>query len=132
LPRLGVDTNVLLRWLVAGLGDDDQARKAAEAVEGAAEIHVNLVVLAEVIWMARQSAGLDRNGQAALVRGLLDNPRVSLAERPAVSAALDAFELGGAGFVDHLIAVLNRGSGCATTLTFDKVAARSAEFTLLS
>jgi predicted nucleic-acid-binding protein len=57
---------------------------------------------------------------------------VQVAQRDQVAAALQSFETGGAGFTDHLIAALNRSAGCSTTLTFDKSAARSPEFTLLA
>jgi len=39
---------------------------------------------------------------------------------------------GSAGFNDHLIAALNRAAGCSTTLTIDKTAAKSPDFTLLA
>lgn len=133
MAYIGLDTNVALRWLLAGLGDEAQATRAADAVEGMADkVHINLIVLAEFVWMAGQKSRVDRAGQAFLVRSLLENPRVVMAEPKAVAEALEAFERGGAGLVDHLIGILNRDAGCATTLTFDKVAARTPEFTLLT
>ncbi len=48
---------------------------------------------------------------------------------PAVETALDIFSTTRADFADCLIGVLNRRAGCATTYTFDRRAAATAEFT---
>jgi predicted nucleic-acid-binding protein len=61
-----------------------------------------------------------------------DNPAVQIAQRDVVASALGAFEKGSAGINDHLIAALNRAAGCSTTLTIDKTAAKSPDFTLLA
>ncbi len=133
MARIGLDTNVALRWLLRDAGDDAQAALAAEAIETMADtVQINLIVLAELLWLAGQKAKVDRAGQALLVRSLLENPSVEVAEAAAVAEALAAFERGGAGFADHLIGVLNAQSGSTTTLTFDKTAAKAAHFTLLT
>lgn len=131
--HIGLDTNVALRWLVAGT--DDQGQIASTEVEISARsgtIHINHVVLAEIIWLLSHALKFDRSAQAKAIGGMLGNPSVKLADHDAVAAALVAFETGGAGFTDHLIGELNRRAGCSTTLTFDKTAARSPNFTLLS
>jgi predicted nucleic-acid-binding protein len=130
--RVGLDTNVALRWLLRPPGDDRQSDRAGDAVESAEEVHINLVVLAEVVWLADRSMNLGRDAQATLVAGLLENPRVDLAEHDCVAQALAAFTKGGPGFTDHLIAALDRSAGCRTTLTFDRTAARAEGFTLLA
>jgi predicted nucleic-acid-binding protein len=133
VARVGLDTNVALRWLLQASGDDAQAAVAARAVETMADtVQINLIVLAELLWLTGQKAKVDRAGQALLVQSLLDNPAVEVAEHDAVAEALAAFKAGGAGFVDHLIGVLNARSGSATTLTFDKIAGRTPHFTLLT
>jgi predicted nucleic-acid-binding protein len=129
---LGLDTNVALRWLMDAPDDDAQAQTAKRAVEATEKVQINLIVLAELLWLTGPKARVDRAGQAAMVRGLLENPGVEVSEGEAVAEALKGFEAGGAGFVDHLIGVLNARSGCKTTLTFDKIAAKTAHFTLLT
>jgi predicted nucleic-acid-binding protein len=129
----GLDTNVALRWLVSSPDDAAQAERAGRAILGIdGPLYINTVVLAEIVWLMSQSMKLDRAAQAATIRRLLNNPTVQVAQRDQVAAALQSFETGGAGFTDHLIAALNRSAGCSTTLTFDKSAARSPEFTLLA
>jgi predicted nucleic-acid-binding protein len=49
-----------------------------------------------------------------------------------VVEALDLFPLSRADFVDLLIGVLNRRAGCATTYTFDRAAAATADFTAVT
>lgn len=131
--KIGLDTNVALRWLFNDSGDPVQSALAAAAVQAlTGSIQINEVVLAELVWLAVGTRKLDRAEVALMIRSLLDNPSVELAQRAAVSDALTAFERGGAGFADHLIAALNRAAGCSTTLTFDKTAANSPDFTLLA
>jgi predicted nucleic-acid-binding protein len=129
---LGLDTNVVLRWLMEAPDNDAQAEAAIMTVEAAEKVQINLIVLAELLWLSGQKARIDRAGQAAVVRGLLENPGVVVSDADSVAKALTAFEAGGAGFVDHLIGILNARAGCATTLTFDKTAAKTEHFTLLT
>jgi predicted nucleic-acid-binding protein len=128
--RVGLDTNVILRWLSHDPGARGQSERAAHAVEGIeGTIHINIVVLAELLWLASKILKAGREEQAQLLHRLLESPGVELAERSAIEAALSAYESGGGGFVDHLIGALNAEVGCSTTLTFDKTAAKSAFFT---
>ena len=130
--KIGLDSNVALRWLVQDPSNLDQSLRAMSAIDAFdGPIHINLVVLAELVWLVSRTLKAGRAEQALLIRGLLEHPFVELADKAAVATALTLFEQGGAGFTDHLIAALNGGAGCATTLTFDKVAARGNDFTLL-
>jgi predicted nucleic-acid-binding protein len=49
-----------------------------------------------------------------------------------VAEALDLLPLCRADFVDLLVDVLNRRTGCATTYTFDRAAAATANFTAVA
>jgi predicted nucleic-acid-binding protein len=129
---IGVDTNVLIRWLIDEQGSSAQVALARQTIMTATvPILINPVVLAEAVWVLERAFGYPRDSIAALIRQMLDSPGLTLSERPRVETALAAFLQGGAGFADHFIAALNRAAGCATTLTFDKSAARSPDFTLL-
>ena len=131
--RVGLDTNVALRSLVDGSDDLGQIALADEAIAARpGSVHLNLIVLAEMIWLVSHGLKFDRIAQAKVIRSLLENPSVDLAERASVETALKDFEQGGAGFTDHLIGDLNRRAGCATTLTFDKTAGRNPAFTHLA
>jgi predicted nucleic-acid-binding protein len=128
--RIGIDTNVAIRWLFQDDSAAEQSQKAEDAVaEPDTTLVINTVVLAEIIWLAGQTYKLGRASQANLIRKLLAHPSIDLLERAAVIDALTSFERGGAGFTDHLIGTLNARAGCRTTLTFDKTAARGPLFT---
>ena len=132
IPLIGLDTNVLIRWLFRADDDTGQADLAAHALQDAdADIWVNTVVLAELVWLTAQKLKFGRAVQSGMVHKLLDHPHVVVADRACVEQALTAFEIGGAGFVDQLIGTLNTAAGCKTTLTFDKAAAKGPHFTYL-
>ena len=129
----GVDTNVLLRWLLddpSAPGQSELARRAVE--EAPEEVMVGPVVLAELTWILETRFGFGRAPLTAMMRVILAAPMVVLPDRNAVELAVAAHEKGPPGFSDHLIATLNIAAGCATTLTFDKTAAKGPHFTLLT
>ena len=129
----GVDTNVLLRWLLDDPSAPGQSALARRAVEEAPEdVMVGPVVLAELSWVLETRFGFGRAPMTAIMREILAAPMVVLPSRSAVKAAIDAHEKGPPGFSDHLIAALNIAAGCATTLTLDKTAAKGPHFTLLT
>lgn len=61
----------------------------------------------------------------------LDSAELRVQEAAIAWAALRAFQSGEADFADYLIGAINAESGCETTFTFDKRAARSDWHTLL-
>lgn len=130
---IGIDANVLLRWLTRDFGNLEQSALAIKALRDAdADIYVNAVVLAETFWVLKSVMRVARKDQADTLRRILEHPRIVLSERAQVKVALSAFELGGPGFSDQFIGALNTAAGCRTTLTFDKAAAKGPRFTQLS
>lgn len=129
---IGLDTNVLLRWLADDDESGGQAAAARRAVLDAEECYVNPIVLAETIWVTSRVFRQPRAVQAEIVERLLVARNVRVGDRPSVEAALDGFRAGGPGFVDHLIGALNAAGGCETTITFDKRAAQGPRFTVLT
>ncbi len=126
---IGVDSNLLLRWLL----DDDPAQTAAAAaaLQAGETVHLCDIVLAEVAWVLNRTYRLPRPAVARALRRVLGSAAVAVSHPAAVDAALTAYETGGPGLADHLIAHLNRAAGCRTTLTFDKEAGGASAFTLL-
>jgi predicted nucleic-acid-binding protein len=128
---IGLDTNALVRWLLADAleGEDAaQARRVGEALAAGDVAHVNPLVLVECLWVLRARFGRTRAQVGDIVQALLAAPQIDLGRRAAVEAALDGFRRGGPGFTDHLIAALNLEAGCAVTLTFDRTAAAAPGF----
>jgi len=87
---IAVDTNVLLRRLL----DDDvvQAEKARRLIEGAREVLITDVVLAEAIWTLKgKRHKSSRDDIVAVVTGLLEEPNVVFESRQAIWSALNDY-----------------------------------------
>ncbi len=129
---IGLDTNVLVRWLTGDGSDPQQVVRATMAIESSPEdVFLNDMVLVEAAWVLGSRYGLTRLAIVAAFRRILTQPGIRVARLEALNDALVAFENGGAGLSDHLIGAVNHAAGCHTTLTFDKSAAKSAHFTQL-
>lgn len=127
---IGIDTNIVIRWLVEERGAESQAEKAVR-IMGQDGLHLSLVALAEVIWVLNRTYGFTRSQIVRVVDALLGMGNVDTGRRDVIQAALADFEVHGGDFNDHLIASLDETAGCDHTLTFDKKAARSKRFKLV-
>jgi predicted nucleic-acid-binding protein len=131
---IGIDTNVLLRWLIAP-EDGNIGSSAAEidivaktlAVTGQ-EFFVNTIVVAETTWILEQKLKLPRADICAVVDRLLYSLNITVADPDAVNEARQVYETSNIGFADCLIARINGRAGCTYTLTFDKKAGRQVGF----
>lgn len=132
----GLDTNVLVRWLLDGsLVEDDspgQMEAARRTVSRSTEpFLVDNVVLAEATWILHSKVKQSRRQIAVVFGHMLSSPDVVFENDEAVLVALQGYQAHGGDFADHLIGSVNRSLGCSTTFTFDRVAARSPLFTHL-
>ena len=130
---IGLDTNVVLRIVI---GDDPGQQRQALAYlrdhcTNEDPAWINRVVVAELMWVLEAKLEYPRERIAELLDNLLHIPMLRFEDHDAVRAALAEYR-NGAGFADALIACGN-APHCATTVTFDKVAAKKlAKFTLLA
>ncbi len=131
---IGLDTNILLRWLILpGEGDlgssDAEMQRASRIIltEGA-QFFVNSIVIAETAWILEQKLKLDRADVLEVIGRLLHAENITVGNDVAVRAAQMQFELSSVNFADCLIAQLNLAAGCSHTLTFDRKAGRAAGF----
>lgn len=130
---IGLDTNILLRFLV---GDD-----AAQEARATSALHqrctaekpgfVNVIVLCELVWVLEARYGYARSDIAQAIETLCAMDTIRVDAAPLVALALLRYRASRAGFADCLLGVANRAVGCDTTLTFDKAAAALSEFTAL-
>lgn len=132
----GVDTNVLLRWLVDDtlwpIDDPEQVDAAREALSDPTNrFFIDTVVLAETIWVLGKPLRQSKPALLDLLDRLMKTTNIEIASRDAVTAAVGSFALGPGGFTDHLVGAVNRHAGCQTTLTFHKAAGRTPNFTRL-
>jgi predicted nucleic-acid-binding protein len=127
---LGIDTNVLVRFLVRD--NEAQFEKAQRLIRRDTanddDIFISLVVLAETEWVLRTRYRLNKENILGAVSGLLDAAEVEFEDEAAVEEAVAVWEDTAADFADCLIGAHNRRSGCRSTATFDVNAAKLPNF----
>jgi predicted nucleic-acid-binding protein len=118
---LGIDTNVLVRFLVRD--DEAQYEKARRLIRrelaAGRRVFVSLLVLQETEWVLRSRYGAGKAELLAVVSGLLDAGDLEIEDDATVEEALYVWKDAGAGFTDCLIGARNRRLGCMATVTFD-------------
>ena len=127
---LGLDTNVLVRLLVAD--DAAQTRRARALVERALErdepVLVSLPVIIETECVLRSRYTFDKAAVLASLSGLMAARDLTFEDEPAIEEALYRWKDSAAGFADCLIVAHNRRLGCSATATFDAAAAQVPGF----
>lgn len=127
---LGIDTNVLVRFLVRD--DEAQFEKARRLIrrEVAAgrRLFVSQLVLLETEWVLRSRYVLPKIEIITVISALLDATDVQLEDEPAIEEALFVWKDSAADFADCLIGARNRRLGCRATATFDANASRLPGF----
>lgn len=127
---LGVDTNVLVRFLVRD--DEAQFEKARKLIkrEVAAGrcVFVSQLVLLETEWVLRSRYSLPKNMIIEAILGLLNATDVRFEDEPTIEEALFIWKDTTADFADCLIGAKNRRLGCRATVTFDAKASRLPGF----
>jgi predicted nucleic-acid-binding protein len=113
----GLDTNVLIRYLVAD--DEAQAAKAKRYLESGPS-YVNCIVLSETVWVLESAYGYDKEAIITALEHLLSTHEVEVEDAEVVTAALQNFRHSTAGFTDCLIGHRNTAHGCDETGSFDK------------
>ena len=118
---LGIDTNVLVRFLVR---DDeaqfDRARKLIKReVAAGRRVFVSQLVLLETEWVLRSRYALRKIEIIGAVSGLLDATDVQFEDESAIEEALFVWKDAVVDFADCLIGARNRRLGCRATATFD-------------
>jgi predicted nucleic-acid-binding protein len=134
---IGLDTNVLVRYMAQD--DPRQSAIATRLIEKELSPgepgFISLVVLAELCWVLKRLYSASANELVAAVQDLLNTPQFHLECRDAVIATVQhmkGIKGASAGFVDALIAQLAAAQGCSRTVSFDRVAVRSAGMVLLA
>ena len=127
---LGIDTNILVRFLVRD--DEAQFEKARRLIrrEDAAGrgVFVSQLVLLETEWVLRSRYGLQKIEIIEAVSALLGAGDVQFEDEPAIEEALFVWKDRSVGFADCLIGAQNRRLGCSATATFDAKASKLPGF----
>ncbi|MEP7313647.1 MAG: type II toxin-antitoxin system VapC family toxin [Pseudomonadota bacterium] len=131
---LGLDTNVLVRYLV---GDDqlqfEKARRLIKRESGKGEpALVSLLVLLETEWLLRSQYELSKPEILSAFSALLDVADLAFEDEPSIEHALYSWKDSAADFADCLIEARNRRLGCEATATFYARAMKLAGFVSVS
>ena len=118
---LGLDTNVLVRFLVRDHeAQFERARRLIKREVGARKkVLISLLVLLETEWVLRSRYSLQKNQIMDAVSGLLDAAEIELEDEPTIEEALYHWKDRAADFADRLIGARHRRLGCRGTATFD-------------
>lgn len=120
-----LDTNVLARFFVDDPDDPQAAKQHPAAVAALSErAYVCVTVLLEFEWVLRGFYALPRRQIVEIFRALAGIEHVTIEDRNAVLAALDAFE-SGMDFADALHVI--RSSRASSFATFDRQLAKRAQ-----
>lgn len=128
---LGLDTNVLVRFLVR---DDElqftraQNRIKREVAAGG-RVFVSLMVLLETEWVLRSRYALTKAELLGTFSTLLEARELEIEDEHALEETLVTWKSANVEFADCLIGARNRRLGCRVTVTFDTGAAKLATFT---
>jgi predicted nucleic-acid-binding protein len=120
-----LDTNVLARFFIDDADDPEAATQRPAAVAALSErSFVPLTVLLELEWVMRGFYELPPRDVSRVLRALASIEHVTLEDRDAVLAALDAFDKG-LDFADALH--MARSSRASAFATFDQRLAKRAK-----
>lgn len=129
----GLDTNVLVRWLVAD--DEAQLEHVAALFRSTASrdatLFVPTTVVLELEWVLRSRYGFGKGAVLQAFGALLEVRELEFQFEPALERALHLFRDGPAEFSDCLHVGLCGAAGRSPMLTFDVRAARLSGTRLL-
>lgn len=127
---LGIDTNVLVRFLVQDAeAQFDKARKLIKReVAAGSGVFMNQLGLLETEWVLRSRYSLPKNLIIEAISGLLEASDVRFEDEPAIEEDLFIWKESAADFADCLVGVKNRRLGCRATASFDVKASKLPGF----
>lgn len=127
---LGLDTNVLVRYLVRD--EQLQFERARRLIRRESErgepVLVSLLVLLETEWVLRSRYELAKPEILSAFSSLLDVADAAFEDEPSIERALYSWKDSAADFADCLVEARNRRLGCEATATFDYKALKLAGF----
>lgn len=130
---IGIDTNILIRYLVK---DDPVQTPAAVRIIHSLSIAepgwLALTVVAELAWTLKRIYKMDRIAIATIVEKLLGSNDMVLEQRDTVQEALPLYRSSRADLADCVIAIGARNAGCNRVATLDRIAARDLGMELIA
>jgi predicted nucleic-acid-binding protein len=130
---IGLDTNILVRYIVR---DDLAQAKIADSYihkcrDNDIELFISNVVLCELIWVLDISYEYEKNQIINTIEKILRTSQFTVEDAQSSWQALATYKKSSADFSDAMIGFINKSAGCKKTITFDKTAAKLAEFEII-
>ena len=123
---LGIDTNVLVRFLVRD--DETQFERVRKLIKRETSrgqpIFVSQLVLLETEWVLRSRYGVSKSELVAAMSALLESREVQFEDESSVEEAVFVWKDSSADFTDCLINAHHRARGCRATATLDTKASK--------
>lgn len=130
---IGVDTNVLVRYLVND--DVQQSQLAQQFFQNYCSLHepcyISSIVLCELVWVLESAYRYSSVQVADVLQQLIETQGLEIENLGNAWQAVAQYRKG-LDFSDALIGLNNQSSGCSVTLTFDKKAAQLNSFKKLA
>ncbi|MEZ4744822.1 MAG: type II toxin-antitoxin system VapC family toxin [Calditrichia bacterium] len=131
--RYGIDTNVLIRFIVQD--DPEQSKRATDFLKNhcseEAPGFISMVVMCEIVWVLRRAYGYSKSNIINVLETILRTSELMVEEPQIAWEALHRFKTGSADFSDFIIGTINKSAGCEQTATFDQQAGQSDLFRLI-
>jgi len=123
---IGIDTNVLLRFLVDDDPDQNRVARRMMSERGADDpVFISSVTLAETIWVLTKTLGYPVGDVSAMLRDLLASDGVVMEHGEELGLLLGGGNVPAVELADYLIAWSGLAAGCRHTITFDRRSARA-------
>jgi predicted nucleic-acid-binding protein len=130
---VGIDTNVLVRYLVRD--DKKQAERASAYIKHAADagerFFINRIVLCELVWVLESAYQFSRGEIAGALEKMLGIKQFEIDSKDVVRQAIQDYHRNKGDLADHLIGRFNHSMGCDRTITFDRDLKNSPVFEIL-
>ena len=126
---VGIDTNVLVRYLVRE--DEVQYERARRRIHREAHadsVLISLLVMLETEWVLRSRYQLAKADIVGAFSALLDAADVHFEDESSLEESLYLWKDSNADFADCLISARHRRLGCTATASFDNKALKLPGF----
>ncbi|WP_309085035.1 type II toxin-antitoxin system VapC family toxin [Chelativorans sp.] len=121
---IGIDTNVLVRLLVAdNAGQTDAVRRFFAQRNSDDPAYVSTVALLETLWVLRRRFGYSRSTILDALRQLVASAEFQFEHGERLEQILATGDPSSSDIADHLISCSSNAAGCTRTVTFDRRAA---------
>lgn len=123
---IGIDTNILLRFILADDAVQLQHARAFLSARSADDpAFVSLMVVAETYWVLKRRYKVANEVVVQTFRQLIDSQELLFEDESFLERLFMEDHVAGADLSDHFIAHLALNAGCEKTVTFDVDAAKA-------